>query len=203
MTTFEETKKLLEHSTFYYIIVTNMEGKYSYVSNSYKESFGRIHGPIEGQSYEITMHPDDTKVCEEVSVKCFNNPDKVFPATIRKHDGKGGYVFTQWEYKAMFDENNQPSGIFCLGFDITDYMSYHDQLKDVQSLLDQKEKVLKEIAHTQSHVIRRPLANIMGLSMILAKMEIDQNLKNVCDMIIESSRQLDNVIKATADKTYN
>ncbi|MCC9169028.1 hypothetical protein [Pontibacter harenae] len=113
MTTyFEETKKLVENSTFFYIITTNMEGKYTYVNGHYKQAFEEIHGPVVGQPYQITMHPDDTKVCEEVSIKCFANPDQVYPATIRKHDGKGGYVITQWEYKAMFNQNNEPAGVF-------------------------------------------------------------------------------------------
>ncbi|MEJ8803457.1 histidine kinase dimerization/phospho-acceptor domain-containing protein [Pontibacter sp. H249] len=196
MTSFEETKRLLEDSTFYYIITTNMEGKYTYVNNCYNKAFKHIYGTILGQPYEMTMHPDDTKVCEEVAVKCFTNPDSTFPATIRKHDGKGGYLITQWEYKALLDVHGNPAGMFCLGYDITDYTVYHEQLKDAQSLL-------KEIAFYQSHVLRRPLANIMGLAKILERMELDQNLRNICEMIIESSQQLDAVIKEAAAKQNN
>ncbi|WP_299823928.1 PAS domain S-box protein [uncultured Pontibacter sp.] len=189
MTDFEETKKLLENSTFYYIIITNMEGRYT----CYSKAFEHIYGSVVGQPYEITMHPDDTKVCEEVSAKCFTYPDSTFPATIRKHDGKGGYLITQWEYKAMLDEHGNPAGVFCLGYDITDYTAYQEQLKDAQSLL-------KEITFYQSHVVRRPLANIMGLAKILERMDLDQNLRNICKMLIDSSQQLDAVIKEAAAK---
>lgn len=195
MTSFEETKKLLENSTFYYIISTNMEGRYTYVNNCYRKAFEQIHGPILGQPYEITMHPDDTKVCEEVAAKCFADQDNTFPATIRKHDGKGGFLITQWEYKAMIDAHGNPAGIFCLGYDITDYTAYHKQLKDAKSLL-------KELSFYQSHIIRRPLANIMALAKVLERMELDQNLRNICEMIIESSQQLDNVIKEAAQKQH-
>ncbi|MFD1188698.1 PAS domain-containing protein, partial [Pontibacter rugosus] len=198
-----ETKALLDNSTFYYIITTNMEGKYTYVNNCYRRTFERIHGPIVGERYEITIHPDDVRICEEVSFKCFSNPESTFPATIRKHDGRGGFVITQWEYKAMFDEQGNPEGIFCLGHDITDYMDYHDQLKNAQSLISQKQNVLREIVFYQSHVIRKPLANIMGLTKVLERMELDQNLKNICEMVVESSRQLDEVIRQAADKAYD
>lgn len=201
MASFEETKQLLEHSTFYYIISTNMESRYTYVNNCYRKTFEPIHGPIVGERYEMTMHPDDTKVCEEVALKCFANPESTFPATIRKHDGKGGYAITQWEYKAMWDEAGQPAGIFCLGHDITAYMASYEELKHAQSLISQKESILREIAFNQSHVIRRPLANIIGLTKVLEKMKIDQNLRNICEMLLASSRQLDEVIKETADKT--
>ncbi|WP_299758002.1 PAS domain-containing protein [uncultured Pontibacter sp.] len=193
MITFEETKKLLKHSTFYYIISTSMEGKYTYVNNCYNKAFEHIHGSVMGQSYEITMHPDDTKVCAEVAAKCFENPDSTFPATIRKHNGKGGYVITQWEYKAMFDAQGNPAGIFCLGYDITAYTAHHQELQNAKSLL-------KEISFYQSHIIRRPLANIMGLTKVLERMDLDQNLRNICEMLLESSHQLDAVIREAAKK---
>lgn len=203
MATFEETKNLLEDSTFYYIIATNMEGKYTYINTCYRKTFEPIHGPIVGEPYDITIHPDDTQICEEVSEKCFTHPEKTFPATIRKHDGQGGYVITQWEYKALWDEHNQPAGIFCLGYDITDYMAYHDELKNTQSLLSQKEIVLQDMLFQQSHVIRRPLANIMGLAKILERMDIDKNLYNICEMLVDSCNQLDAVIKESAAKANN
>jgi len=202
MTSFEETKQLLEDSAFYYIICTNMEGRYTYVNNRYRKVFEPIHGPVVGACYEITMHPEDMKVCEEVAFKCFAHPGSTFPTTIRKHDGKGGYVITQWEYKAMWDEANQPAGIFCLGYDITDYMASHEQLRQAQSVLSRREQVLREVAFNQSHVIRRPLANILGLAGILEKMELDQNLRNICRMLIESSKELDTVIKETSGRIY-
>ncbi|MBD1397089.1 PAS domain-containing protein [Pontibacter sp. JH31] len=191
MTSFEETKQLLENSTFYYIITTNMEGRYTYVNNCYNEAFRDIHGCIVGQPYEVTMHSDDCKVCEEVALQCFTNPACTFPATIRKHDGKGGYLITQWEYKAILDEDGNPAGMFCLGYDITDYTAYHEQLQDAKSLL-------QEISFYQSHVVRRPLANIMGLAKVLENMPLDQNVRNICKMLIENSLQLDAVIKEAA-----
>ncbi|QCR22092.1 PAS domain-containing protein [Pontibacter sp. SGAir0037] len=198
---FEETKKLLDNSTLFYIITTDMTGVYTYLNTNYIQTFEHVHGSILGQPFEITMHPDDVKTCEEVSVRCFENPGNVYPATIRKHDGKGGYIITQWEYKAIFNENNEPEGVFCLGYDITNYMVQQEQLKATQSLLNLKNNQLEEIAWQQSHILRRPLSNIMGLAMILEKMEVDQNLKNICAMLLESSYELDEVIRKTVDKT--
>ncbi|MCJ8166290.1 PAS domain-containing protein [Pontibacter sp. E15-1] len=200
---FEETKELLDDSNFYYIIQTNMEGKYEYVNERYRKVFGHIHGPIVGQPYEITMHPDDTRVCQEIAAKCFAYPGKVFPATIRKHDGQGGYIITQWEYKALIDPAGQPAGVFCLGYDVTEYQAHFKQLKDTQTQLAHKDGLLREIAYTQSHVIRKPLANILGLASVLSNMDIDQNMRNICSMLIESCSQLDDVIKATAAKNYD
>ena len=172
-----------------------MDGKYSYINKHYATSFEHLHGKIAGMPYQMTMHPDDTKICEEVAAKCFANPGKMYPATIRKHNGKGGFVITQWEYKAMFTDNNEPEGVFCLGYDITKFVAEQTQLKEAESEIGKQSDILDKIAFQHSHLIRSPLSNILGLADILDKMDIDENVRNICKMIVESSNKLDDVIK--------
>lgn len=196
-----ETIQLLENSTFYYIVTVAMDSNYSYVNPNYGNSFAYINGNMVGKPYYITMHPDDRKVCEETGAKCFQFPDKSFPATIRKHDGKGGYIVTQWEYRAMFSENGEPEGIFCLGYDITEFAVANQQLKVAQLEVEQKQSLLEQIGWEQSHVIRRPLANIIGLINVLNKMELDQNTANIFTMLAASASQLDEAITSIVKKT--
>ena len=188
MKEFLSTIKLFEHSLFYYIICTGMDGNYSYVNRNYARTFHYVGENLVGKPYYITMHPDDTKVCEETSIRCLQNPGRAFPATIRKHDEKGGYIITQWEFIAGFTEAGEPEGIFCMGYDITE--------------LDKKNEQLKTIAFQQSHVVRRPLANILGIAHILSKMETDAGIHNLVDMMTQSAEELDAVIKEIVDKTY-
>ncbi|WP_419802351.1 PAS domain-containing protein [Mucilaginibacter sp.] len=201
MNNFSETISLLENSNFYYIIITAMDGNYSYVNTHYANAFGYIAEEMVGQPYYITMHPDDTKVCGEVAAKCFQNPGKSFPATIRKHDGKGGYIITQWEYRAIFDEQDQPGGVFCMGYDITEYMHANQQLEVAKTEIEQKRSILDQIGWEQSHLIRRPVANIIGLVNILNKMDLDQNTKNICEMLADSATQMDEAVNGIVRKT--
>lgn len=198
---FEETIKLLENSHFFYIITTAMDGTYSYVNSNYKTAFSHIHPDVVGKPYQITMHPDDTKTCEETAAKCFASPGKSFPATIRKHDGKGGYIITQWEYRAMFDESMQPKGVFCMGYDITEHISTADELKEANLTIEEKDERLTQIGWDQSHLIRRPLANILGLINILSKMDLDQNMRSIFSLLLESSTELDEVVTKIVKKT--
>lgn len=201
MKNFIETINLLENSNFYYVIIAGMDSNYSYVNTHYASAFGHIAENMVGKPYYITMHPDDRKVCEETSIKCFHNPDRSFPATIRKHDGKGGYIITQWEYRAMLDDDKQPSGMFCMGYDITEYEKANEQLEVAKTEIVQKNSVLEQIGWEQSHIIRRPVANIIGLINILNKMELDQNLINICEMLTDSAEQLDEAINNIVRKT--
>ncbi len=186
---FDGTIALLDNSLIYYIICTDTDGNYSYINRNYARTFHYIDDNFVGKPYYITMHPDDRKTCEETSYKCMQHPDSTFPATIRKHNGSGGYIITQWEYKAMFNDEGVFTGMFCLGFDITE--------------LDKKKDTLKQIAFEQSHLVRAPLSNILGLINILHKMEMDESLKTMIDMLQESSRKLDAVIRQIVNKTYS
>ncbi len=177
-----------------------MNSKYSYVNKRYDKVFRKIHGGLLGQHYSVTMHPDDLEICRTVSEQAFMNPDKVFPAVIRKHDGKGGYVITQWEYKAMFGADNEPAGVFCLGHDITEFMQKSTELKTAKASLSKTKLTLDEIAYIQSHGIRKPLANILGLMLLLETMEVTPDVKNILNMLNESADELDQLIRNMALK---
>lgn len=197
---FQSTKRLLHDSKYYYIICTDNIGNYSYINNHYADSFKHIHADLVGQPYHITMHPDDTKVCEEVGGKCYGCPGKLFPATIRKHDGKGGYIITQWEFILM-EEDGAPSGIFCLGYDITEYETVKVEVKTIHKDLNDKNERLGEIAFEQSHIVRAPLASMIGLVALLRELSLGDKATEILDMLDVSTTRLDNVIKAIVNKT--
>ncbi|SFT00252.1 PAS domain S-box protein [Mucilaginibacter polytrichastri] len=198
---FKETIDLLESSSYYYSIIIGMDNRYTYVSPNYNKNFDFINQSLVGKPFYITLHPDDIKICAEVGGKCFENPEQLFPATLRKHDGKGGFIFTQWEFKAVFDDQNNPEGIFCIGYNITEHVDTRNELLTAQTEIEIKTDQLEEIGFMQSHIIRKPLANIMGLINLLAVMDAETNLQQIKDLLAESAKELDNVIKSITDKT--
>ncbi len=54
---------------------------------------------------------------------------------------------------------------------------------------------LKNIKHTQSHVVRRPLSNIMGLISLLNMTQLSDTQKEILEQLTESSKELDDVIR--------
>ncbi len=195
MNNFDATNKLLEQSSFFYNIAIDMDGRYSYVSPNYDKKFDFVNESLLGKLFSITLHPDDILVCDEVANKCFTNPGKLFPATLRKHNGKGGFIVTQWEMQAIVNDKQESEGIFCIGYNITEHVSTMLQLYDAESEIASKSEKLHEIGILQSHGVRKPLANIIGLAGVLSTMELDSNLNNIKDMIVDSAKQLDQVIK--------
>jgi PAS domain S-box-containing protein len=68
--------------------------------------------------------------------------------------------------------------------------------------IEHQNKVLREIAWTQSHVIRAPLARLMGLTSVFNEVEEDVNKqKELLQHINNSAKELDCIIRDVINKT--
>jgi signal transduction histidine kinase len=67
--------------------------------------------------------------------------------------------------------------------------------------VEKQNKKLKEIAHMQSHVIRVPLANIMGLSNLIIQSNISEDDQELLIYFDKSIKQLDTVIQDIVQQT--
>jgi len=179
-----------------------MDRTYAYVSNNYNRNFDQSNGTLLGKHFSVTLHPEDIAICAEVGMQCFQHPDKLLPATLRKHDGRGGYIITQWEMKAYFNKQGEPMGIYCIGYNITDYVDTKNQLDNAKSEINVKNDKLSEIGFLQSHVIRKPLANIMGLANILEGLTVDDHQRSINEMMISNAKELDTVIRNISNTAH-
>jgi len=79
----------------------------------------------------------------------------------------------------------------------------NDSLFDASEVIQKNSQTLREIAFDQSHLIRMPLSNILGIIQILDTIEIDDNTKQLISALQQSSVQLDDIIKNIVNKTYS
>ncbi|SDE63929.1 PAS fold-containing protein [Mucilaginibacter pineti] len=194
MVRYQQINEFLKDSSFFYTIAIGMDSCYSYVSKNYDRNFDFTNGTLLGKHFSITLHPADIVICEQVGMQCFTAPGQLFSATLRKHDGRGGFVTTQWEMQAFFDAQGQPEGIFCIGYNITEFV-------DTRSKLDSAHTQLDEIGFIQSHLVRKPLANIIGLAGLIAEELADKKVDQLCTMLKNSTAELDQIVKDISDKT--
>lgn len=195
MQDFKQTRLLLDHSNYFYLISVGMDGRYAYTNANYLKQFKFLASDLVGKSYDITMHPDDCRICQEASLLCFQNPGQLIPAAIRKHDGQGGYIFTQWEFKAILDLSGEPSGVFCIGYDVTELAAERIASQKVSEDLLAHSTLLEDIVFQQTHTVRAPLTNLIALTRILQKSgDHNQPKVNLLNMIFETAKKLDNII---------
>ena len=70
------------------------------------------------------------------------------------------------------------------------------ELKQNQDKVIRQNEILRQIAWQQSHELRRPIANIMGLCDLLKQYELEskENQKKYLEYLMQSSKELDHII---------
>jgi PAS domain S-box-containing protein len=91
---------------------------------------------------------------------------------------------------------------------ITHWIAIHRDVSDKRnylSAIEEQNKKLKEIAWIQSHVVRAPLARIMGLANMLIEQVPIEEIKNdeLVESISTSAEELDKIIRDIVYKTEN
>lgn len=89
------------------------------------------------------------------------------------------------------------TGIACYSFDNTENVHY------IETIQKQNER-LKEIAWMQSHVMRAPVARVLGLIELLKDEDqghLNQSVREILNFIQESSEEMDEVIREITSKT--
>ncbi len=150
------------HSIF--IIRTDMEGKYTYVNNHFCERFGLQRENIIGQSSMTAIIEEDHQKCIETVTKCFADPNNTVLVQLRKplFDKKteqvtSEYIYTDWEYKLILNQDGVPQEIQCVGIEVTEKVIAEKALQEKAKELEASEEELRlnleQLEETQYEVI--------------------------------------------------
>lgn len=146
--------------------------------------------------WSSNIHPDDReKVLTDLN-DTLSDPTKMnFNAEFRflKADGSIAYV----QHKGVFVRDANGTATRALGamIDLTETL---ERMRKIEM----QNKALKDIAWTQSHIVRAPLANLLGLTELL-KDNSNSGIEDsqLVDYIRESAEKLDIIIHDIINKT--
>ncbi|GAB2692345.1 hypothetical protein GCM10027037_14630 [Mucilaginibacter koreensis] len=158
---FDHIKSCFDHSNIFFLVCIDQQGNYTYLNECFAARYRDVFGDVTGKPAISTIHPDDLPALIEAAGKCRANPEQFASVTLRKKNGHDGYFVTQWDFK--LDENTQQ--IIAMGYDISEFQNKQEHIELLNS-------TMRDIANIQSHMVRRPFANIMALVNML---EIDEN----------------------------
>jgi hypothetical protein len=182
---FEKAVQLLADSKNFYLVKVDSHSNYVYMNDHFISRHSSFYNHTDIRSAALALHPDDYELSYATYLKCVEHPDQTFEATLRKLDGKGGYIITYWEYKAQFDVNGEIDGVVGIGYDVTAFESRREHIRFLT-------ETLSNLAQQQSHEIRRPLANIFGLAEVLFIMgEEDESVRSIAEKLVQSCNELD------------
>ncbi len=148
----------------------------------------------DGDWFEEKIHPEDkarVKANTKEVIK-LRNPNIQIEYRFRCADGNYKYVLDR--SFLVKDEDGLPVRIIGSMQDITEVHNYIETI-------EQNNARLKDIAWTQSHVVRAPLARIMGLVDLLQTHKEIENQELLLDEILNSALELDGIIRKITNQT--
>lgn len=103
----------------------------------------------------------------------------------------GQAIWIKTEYYAVYEEENF-IGVSINSIDITERMKN-------EMIIKRQNKALRQISFFQSHEVRRPVANILGLVQLLDMSELKEQDKETIEHLLKTTLEFDSIIKKIVD----
>lgn len=160
-----------------------------------KTLFGYKVGTYTPAWWEDRIHPDDFSRVNKKMMSVIKGKKRRLKNEYRFRCADNTYKNVLDRSFIIYSDSGEVTRMIGCMEDITARATY------VQTVEAQNER-LKEIAWTQSHMVRAPLANIIGLIEILTdRMDNDLPNKELIDHLSKSAIELDSTIRAIIKKT--
>ncbi|MDX2138964.1 MAG: PAS domain S-box protein [Chloroflexota bacterium] len=104
----------------YYLVRTDLQGRYTYVNRVFASRFGFDPQAIYNRSSLESIVVDDWTKAVTTVEKCTADPATPQLVTLRKSTSDGTILFTDWVFQAIRNEQGEVTGISCVGLDTTE-----------------------------------------------------------------------------------
>lgn len=147
-----------------------------------------------GEWWDEKIHPDDRARLKKKTAEVYEGGKLQLQIEYRFRCADGSYKYVLDRSYLVKDEQGNPLRMIGSMQDIT---RMHEYIKTIEK----HNARLKDIAWTQSHIVRAPLARIMGLIDLL---QTDEDIEDRCQLlenILSSANELDQIIRKISNKT--
>lgn len=165
-------------------------------NESFKQRFEMLFGfrPNTGQHVLLNNQPPEHyKSWEENYLRALSGEQFVY--TQKREIGDRDF-YNEISFYPIRDENGQVMAIGCFGKDVTERTE-----KDIKIQLQNQQ--LLEIAWIESHKLRAPLANIMGINELLQIATSTSEIEALQERLDQSCKELDTIIREVVKKAGN
>jgi PAS domain S-box-containing protein len=184
--------ELLDRLNNFFLITVEIEGNYTYVNRAFSEKFGYITSDFIGKSCMQDVHPDDAAEVYKVVAQCMAEPGVFYTIIIRKPIGEASYITTSWDFIALNNEQGAFECVMCIGYELT--MLLHE--------IEAKKAAITTLKAIQSHEVRRPVANILGLVDIFNKESLSDEHLYYLTAIKQCAMELDIILRELAGRKF-
>lgn len=162
------------------------------------ELFGYTTCDVESSSswWSSRIHPGEAEVTVNSLNEAIQAKRTHWSAEYRFQCRDGRYKYVCDRGYLVYSESGVPLRMIGALQDI-------QQVKEHELKIIQQNEQLREIAFSQSHEVRRPVANILGLLRCLSKEEFGPENQKVLHFLEQTAAELDILIRKIVDKTYH
>ena len=157
---------------------------YGYVNNEHASPY---------KIWKKLMHPDDMNMMMEIINELVEGKKEVDSALFRIITTSGVVRYIETHAIVKKSESGKVVRLIGTNRNVTEDILVQEKLKS-------QNKALRDIAFIQSHEVRRPLANILGVIEVLNNNNTVSN-KDILDHLIQSANELDTQIRSIVKKT--
>ena len=185
----ERYRGLIESQTDLIVRVDN-ENRFTYVNDTYCNTFGKTREELIGNIFTPLVHEDDLEATFE-AMKMLEVPP--YRATIeQKAKTVNGWRWFAWEDNAILDQKGNIVEVQGVGRDIT-------EIKEAESKALEANRAKSEFLANMSHEIRTPMNSILGFSEILLNTVENPQHKDYLSTILSSGKTLLSLINDILD----
>lgn len=131
------------------------------------------------------------------------NKGQRFEREMKLQVSNGRYEWFLIRAEPYADDNGSIEVWFCSGININrrkllqlaNQAEWQSSLSSAYKKIDANEEMFVEIALNQAHMVRKPLANIMGLISLIGDEPLPDDAKILFDMLISSASELDEMLR--------
>ena len=193
------------------IFTLSNEGKLTFVSHGWTKILGHDISEVEGQLFEIFVHPYDVSKCKNYFRKAVNTGESTKGIEFRARHKDGNWRWFRCSSAQVMDESGHRLYSVGIADDITErkqaeeeirYLSYHDKLTGLYNRTFFEEE-LKRINTIRQLPIGLIIGDVNGLKLIndaLGHQEGDKVLIKVAEILRDSCRQEDIISRWGGDE---
>ncbi len=145
--------------------------------------------------FRKAIHPDDAGMVDRIIGDLLSQKKEINGAMYRILLPNGSIRYIESHAIIKKSESGRIISLIGTNRDITEDVLVQEKIK-------MQNKILRDIAFIQSHEVRKPLANILGILEILQQNPEIKELE-IFDHLSESARELDQQIRDIVDKSNN
>lgn len=163
----EKLYKLLSENTQDLVSLFTMDGKYTFVSPSVKETLGYTPEELIGLDILSQVHPEDREELVAQSQHRALQGERFKNPPFRMRCKNGAYVWLEAYTSPVYDEQGRLVYIQTTSRDITDRKAFEQQLLAAKERAEYATQAKSRFLGMMSHEIRTPMNAIIGLTNLL------------------------------------